>query len=92
MTNMISILLEATGSTIVLSFGRMNPITSGHELLINKVVSESKKRKADHLIVLSKSQDKKKNPLNVVDKVKFAKAAFPGINIKGSDNRSFHRI
>lgn len=86
MTNIISLLLEAVGSTIVLSFGRMNPITSGHELLINKVVSESKKRKADHLIVLSKSQDKKKNPLNVADKVKFAKAAFPGINIKGSDN------
>ena len=60
----------------VLTFGRFNPPTSGHELLVSKVVGEAKKRKADNFIFASHSQDKKKNPLDSKTKNKYMKAFF----------------
>ena len=38
---------ERKGKKAVLTFGRFNPPTSGHELLINKLVQEAKKRGAE---------------------------------------------
>lgn len=69
-------LKEAKRNSIVISFGRMNPITIGHEKLVNKVISESLKRKADSAIYLSHTQDKKKNPLSYDDKISYAAKAF----------------
>lgn len=63
-------------NTVVVSFGRMNPITVGHEKLIDKVTSEAARLKADPMVFLTHSQDAKKNPLSYDDKVKFAKKAF----------------
>lgn len=68
----------------VLAFGRMNPPTSGHEQLVNKVHELAKKNNAEHRVVLSHSQDAKKNPLDVATKVKHAKNAFPDTNIVGA--------
>jgi len=68
----------------VLAFGRMNPITSGHEKLVNKVKNIADKVGGSHHIVLSHSQDAKKNPLTADQKVKHAKRAFPGINFKAA--------
>jgi len=67
---------EAKNSTAVISFGRMNPITSGHEKLINKVIAEALRIKATPMVFMSHSQDAKKNPLSYSDKVKFARRAF----------------
>ena len=64
----------------VLAFGRMNPITSGHEKLVNKVKDIAGSVGGSHHIVLSHSQDSKKNPLTAAQKVKHAKRAFPGTN------------
>jgi dephospho-CoA kinase len=64
----------------VLAFGRMNPITNGHEKLVNKVKEIADKVGGSHHIVLSHSQDAKKNPLTADQKVKHAKRAFPGTN------------
>ena len=61
----------------VLAFGRMNPITNGHEKLVNKVKEIADKVGGSHHIVLSHSQDAKKNPLTADQKVKHAKRAFP---------------
>jgi hypothetical protein len=77
-------LLEETEKHGVLAFGRMNPPTVGHEQVINKVHEMAKKYNANHKVVLSKSQDEKKNPLDVNTKVKHAKRAFPGTNIEGA--------
>ena len=55
---------ERSNKKAVLTFGRFNPPTSGHELLISKVVGEAKKRKADNFVFASHSQDKRKNPLD----------------------------
>jgi len=69
----------------VLAFGRMNPITSGHEKLIKKVKDIADSVGGSHHIVLSHSQDSKKNPLTAAQKLKHAKRAFPGTNFSTSD-------
>lgn len=60
----------------VFTFGRFNPPTTGHELLINKVKEFSAGN--DYYIFPSHTQDNKgKNPLNSKDKVGFMKEMFP---------------
>lgn len=77
-------LFESEEKHGVLAFGRMNPPTAGHEQVVNKVHEVAKKHNAIHQVVLSHSQDAKKNPLDVETKVKHAKRAFPDTNIKGA--------
>jgi dephospho-CoA kinase len=69
----------------VMAFGRMNPITVGHEKLVNKVQELAKKVGGSAHIVVSHSQDPKKNPLTSAQKLKHAKRAFPGVIISASD-------
>lgn len=69
-------LTEAKKSTVVVSFGRMNPMTNGHEKLANKLKSEAASRKADAKLYLSHSTNPKKDPLPFDTKVKFATKAF----------------
>ena len=64
------------GSTVVITFARMNPITVGHELLVQKMVQVAKKQNATPMVFLTHTQDKKKNPLDYRDKVKYAQKAF----------------
>lgn len=73
---------EAKNATAVISFGRFNPITVGHEKLVNKVIAEALRRKATPMIFMSHSQDVKKNPLSYEDKVMFARRAFGRAVIK----------
>jgi len=77
-------LQEAGEQHHVLAFGRMNPITSGHEAVVNKVHEVAKQHKATHGVVVSHSQDAKKNPLTGEQKVKHAGRAFPGTNISAA--------
>lgn len=60
----------------------MNPPTVGHEKLVNKVREVARKTRGQPLIFLSQSQDKKKNPLDYKDKIKFAQKAFGKIAVK----------
>jgi len=71
---------EQAGKTVVIGWGRMNPITIGHEKLVNKIKSVAKRKKAAPKLFLTHTQDKKKNPLEYKDKVELAKIAF-GRNI-----------
>ena len=57
------------------TFGRMNPPTVGHEKLLDKLASKAGKN--TYRVFLSQSQDKKKNPLSYMDKIKFARKMFP---------------
>ena len=61
--------------SISITFGRFNPPTVGHEALIKKVSSSSKG--GDYRIYPSRSEDPKKNPLDVGTKIKFMKQAYP---------------
>ena len=72
----------------VLAFGRMNPPTTGHEKVINKVHDVAKEHNATHQVVLSHSHDAKKNPLTPSQKVQHAKNAFPGTNVKAASKES----
>jgi hypothetical protein len=65
----------------VFAFGRMNPPTVGHAALVDKVKDIAAANKATHSIVLSHSQDPKKNPLTPEQKLKHARRFFPGANI-----------
>ena len=76
---------ESKEKHAVLAFGRMNPPTTGHGKLVDKVKDIAKEHGASHHIVLSHSQDKAKNPLSAETKVKHAKRFFPNTNISVSD-------
>jgi len=65
----------------VMAFGRMNPPTTGHEVLVNKVKSVAKQVGGSHHIILSYTQDAAKNPLTPAQKVKHAKRFFPDTKI-----------
>ena len=53
-------------------FGRMNPPTIGHKQLLDTVASVG----GDYKIFVSQTQDKKKNPLDYQNKIKFMKMMF----------------
>lgn len=76
-----------TKNLAVMSFGRMNPPTVGHESLANKVLNVAMRSKGDPFIYLSHSQDKKKNPLTYDDKISYAQTAF-GSMVKKSRART----
>ena len=75
---------EQTEKHAVLAFGRMNPPTTGHEKLVDKVKEVAKSVKGTHHVVLSHSQDAEKNPLSGEQKVKHAQRYFPDTNITTS--------
>lgn len=67
---------EAKEKSVVFSFGRFNPPTTGHEKMIKAASSIAKAQGADLKIFPSQSQDPKKNPLSFTDKVKFMRKMF----------------
>ena len=79
-------LAEKAQKKCVFAFGRMNPPTTGHAKLVEKVKAIAKENDADHLIVLSHSHDSKKNPLSPKEKLKYVKAFFPGVNFSVSSS------
>jgi hypothetical protein len=81
-------IIENKEKHAVLAFGRLNPITSGHEKLVNKVKDIAGSVGGSHHIVLSHSQDSKKNPLSAAQKVKHAKRAFPNTNFTASSKEA----
>ena len=68
----------------VMTFGRMNPPTTGHLKLIHKVKDVADKHNATHSVITSHSQDSKKNPLSAEQKVKHLKRYAPGTHIESS--------
>lgn len=68
----------------VMTFGRMNPPTTGHLKLIHKVKEVADKHNATHSVIASHSQDSKKNPLSGEQKVKHLKRYSPGTHFETS--------
>ncbi len=67
--------VEKTKGTLTIAFGRFNPPTTGHEKLLDTVASSSDD--GDYIIVPSRSNDKKKNPLDPDTKVSVMRQMFP---------------
>ena len=61
--------------SVYFTFGRMNPPTIGHEKLLNSLASKAGRN--PYRVYLSQSQDKSKNPLKYMDKIKIARKMFP---------------
>jgi len=66
--------LSEASKVVAFTFGRLSPPTIGHEKLIDAVRKANPK---DYRIYVSKSVDKKKNPLDFTAKIKFIKDMFP---------------
>ena len=67
--------VEKTKGTLTIAFGRFNPPTTGHEKLLDTVAANSDD--GDYIIIPSRSQDKKKNPLDADTKVSVMRQMFP---------------
>lgn len=66
--------------TVVFAFGRFNPPTTGHELLVKAVKKLADNNKAAHAIYASKTQNSKKDPLSVDKKIQYLNLLFPNTN------------
>lgn len=66
---------EESTKEIVVSFGRFNPPTKGHEENIEAVAKLAKGK--PFRIYASQSEDPKKNPLGYEEKIKFMRKMFP---------------
>jgi nicotinic acid mononucleotide adenylyltransferase len=73
--------------TVVFAFGRFNPPTTGHELLVKFVKRLAQRNRADHIIYASRTQDKKKNPIAVDRKLHYLNLMFPNTNFKGASDK-----
>ncbi|NBU47247.1 MAG: cytidyltransferase [Flavobacteriales bacterium] len=67
--------VEKTKGTLTIAFGRFNPPTTGHEKLLDTVAASSDD--GDYIIVPSRSNDPKKNPLDPDTKVSYMRQMFP---------------
>lgn len=67
--------VEKTKGTLTIAFGRFNPPTTGHEKLLDTVSSNSEE--GDYIIIPSRSQDKKKNPLDPDTKISVMRQMYP---------------
>lgn len=81
---------EERVNPIVITFGRFQPPTIGHEKLINKVVSLAKAN--NYRIFTSQTADPKKNPLSYSDKIKFLRKMFPKHGRNIIEDKGIHTI
>lgn len=70
---------ESKLRSAVFTFGRMNPPTVGHEKLVDAVKHIASQLKATPLVYLSRSEDKKKNPIPYGRKLGYARKAFGSV-------------
>ena len=66
-----------TKGTLTIAFGRFNPPTVGHQQLMDVAAQSAEADGGDYLIYPSRSQDKKKNPLDPDTKISYMRQMFP---------------
>ena len=69
--------VEKTKGTLTVAFGRFNPPHLGHLQLMDTAAASAEQEGSDYMIVPSRSQDKKKNPLDPDTKVSLMRTMFP---------------
>ena len=67
--------VEKTKGTLTIAFGRFNPPHIGHQKLMDMASSGSED--GDYIVVPSRTQDKKKNPLDADTKISYLRKMFP---------------
>ena len=67
-----------TKGTLTLAFGRFNPPHAGHQQLMDIAAASAEEEEGgEYIIVPSRSQDEKKNPLDADTKVSMMRSLFP---------------
>ncbi len=69
--------VEKTKGTLTLAFGRFNPPHAGHLQLMDIAAQSAEQEESDYIIVPSRSQDPKKNPLDADTKISMMRQMFP---------------
>jgi phosphopantetheine adenylyltransferase len=69
--------VEKTKGTLTVAFGRFNPPHLGHLQLMDTASGAAESEGSDYMIVPSRSQDAKKNPLDADTKVSIMRQMFP---------------
>ena len=69
--------VEKTKGTLTVAFGRFNPPHLGHLQLMDTAAASAEAEGSDYMIVPSRSQDPKKNPLDADTKVTIMRSMFP---------------
>lgn len=64
-----------TKGTLTIAFGKFNPPTAGHEKLLDTVANSSDE--GDYIIVPSRAEDNKKNPLSADRKASLMRQMYP---------------
>ena len=82
--------VKKTKGVLTVAFGRFNPPTTGHQKLLDTVASSSDED--DYIIVPSRSNDPKKNPLDTKTKVSVMKQMFPKHSTKIVDDEANRTI
>lgn len=72
--------------TFVFAFGRYSPPTKGHILHFLAIKNFAEKNKYPYMIYVSKTVDKKKNPIPVGEKIAYIKKAIPDLHITSASN------
>ena len=66
----------------IMTFGRLNPFTVGHEHMINTMIKMANEAKATPVIIVTHTRNNKKNPLTVNEKIDILHKVYPSVNIK----------
>ena len=77
-----------SSESVVITYGRFNPPTTGHEKLLKSASAEADRSKSDFRVYPSRSVDSKKNPLQPGTKIEYMQKMFPDYadNIKDDAN------
>lgn len=78
-----------SSKTAVFAYGRLNPPTTGHQKLVDKIKNTATQIGGEPMLFLSHSQDANKNPLDLATKIYFAKQFFPGVNVVQKATKGF---
>ena len=78
------LLKELPSKSVVFAFGRFNPPTTGHELLMKVVQRLAQQKRADHIVYASASHNTEKDPLTLDKKLRYLKLMFPRLNFMGT--------
>ena len=69
--------VEKTLGNLTIAFGRFNPPTVGHLQLMDTAAASAEQDQSDYIIVPSRTQDAKKNPLDADTKIYYMRKMFP---------------
>lgn len=69
--------VEKTKGTLTIAFGQFNPPHIGHLQLMDTAAASAEQEGSDYMIIPSRSQDNKRNPLDADTKISIMRRMFP---------------